>query len=178
MDAKYFFRKIKIRIDKLNGLLWFGTVFFLLVLNTACEDDLDAPALEDNKLKITIGQKFYDELAGRLDMGTPVDSDPLIIRKAFIEEEKLHIQVTYSGGCEEHTFELLWPEHTPQIYPFQLRVYLIHDAHGDLCEAAISETLTVDLKGQDLNYDSSTIEQLEIIVINGNDSANVVTTKE
>ena len=178
MESNQTLRKLNIKSKKQTSFFWLVSIFSIIFLSTACQEEFDAVELESKKVTITIGQEFYDDLASKLSNGSAVESDPFILRKAFIDGNELHINLSYSGGCEEHNFELLWPEHTPQIYPYQLVVYLIHDANGDLCEAAIDETLVIDLMGKDLNYDIATISQLEIIVVNGFDVSDQVSTKD
>lgn len=49
----------------------------------------------------------------------------------------LTLNVSYSGGCEEHVFEL--------VLGTQTDLYLSHNANGDRCEAYLTENLKFDL---------------------------------
>ncbi len=73
---------------------------------------------------------------------------------------------------------MVWPESVDQIYPPKVPVILTHDANGDLCEAYITETLKIDLAGDQLDYDIKTISNIEIIVVNGSDKQNQVSTND
>ena len=51
----------------------------------------------------------------------------------------------YSGGCDEHRFELFGTAAFALSMPPQGYVYLCHDARGDSCETQVDEKLTFDL---------------------------------
>lgn len=61
------------------------------------------------------------------------DTEPVLDR-----QNVLRVQVQYSGGCEEHTFDARYRQ-TEQA----VEIWLVHDANGDLCEALVTETLAV-----------------------------------
>ena len=79
-------------------------------------------------------------------------NDPVKINDVYINEDTLVVNLSYSGGCEDHTIDLarLMPWcGTPPLPPptFEIR----HDSNGDLCEAWITETYKYDispLKGE------------------------------
>jgi len=58
----------------------------------------------------------------------------------------LELVVSYSGGCEEHFFELCWPDATfMESDPVGARLQLWHSGAPDPCEAWIEEELTLDV---------------------------------
>ncbi|SFE93014.1 hypothetical protein [Sunxiuqinia elliptica] len=73
-------------------------------------------------------------------------NDPVTVSKAYIEDDKLIVELSYGGGCTEHSINLVrvhgWCA-TPPIPPpsFQIR----HDANNDDCEAWISKTYQFDI---------------------------------
>ncbi|MBT33348.1 MAG: hypothetical protein CMO01_27115 [Thalassobius sp.] len=150
------------------------TIFLLSVIVSACSEDEDvAPLDSTEKVNIIVGQDTYNKFLN----GNYV-TDPFTINDVNINGNYLEVEVSYSGGCEEHTFEMVWPESVDQIYPPKVPVILTHDANGDLCEAYITETLKIDLAGDQLDYDIKTISNIEIIVVNGSDKQNQVSTND
>jgi hypothetical protein len=74
-------------------------------------------------------------------------NDPLQIQQVNIDGDCLRIKVLFSGGCRNHEFSLV---HVNGIDTDEntLFVELIHDAKGDVCEAALSNELSFSLKKQ------------------------------
>ena len=73
-------------------------------------------------------------------------NDPVDLHDAYIDGDCLHIKLSYSGGCREHTVDLarILPEcGTPPLPPptFEIR----HNSNGDACEAYITKDLRFDL---------------------------------
>ena len=62
-----------------------------------------------------------------------------------VNDDSLVVPVQYAGGCGEHDFYLVGACPSDTASPAPLSVYIIHDGHGDTCEALISETLKFDL---------------------------------
>ena len=56
----------------------------------------------------------------------------------LLDGDVLRVAVSYSGGCEDHTFELGFSTANPEP-----ELWLKHDANGDLCEAYITDTLAI-----------------------------------
>lgn len=94
--------------------------------------------------------------------GTDLFQDAVDVDSVWVNGETLRLQVTYGGGCENHTFRLvakdgfevpnaangLRPASTglPDPGPVALlNAYLIHDAHGDACRSLVSRTLVFDV---------------------------------
>ncbi|UZR94538.1 hypothetical protein [Chondrinema litorale] len=149
-------------------------IFLLSIIVSACSVDEDvAPISSTGKVNIIVGQETYNKFLN----GNYV-TDTFTINDVNINGNFLEVEVSYAGGCEEHTFEMVWPESVDQIYPPKVPVILTHNAYGDLCEALITETLKIDLSGTQLNYDIKTISNIEIIVVNGSDTQNQVSTND
>ncbi len=89
--------------------------------------------------------------------------DGFAINNVEIISDCIEIEVSYSGGCEEHEFILgvVWPEcGTPPVPPPGL--FLCHNANNDNCEAYITEIRQFDLsllQQQDSNATSFTLYQ-------------------
>jgi hypothetical protein len=76
---------------------------------------------------------------------TPDTQDPYTIGDIWLDGDLLHLQVSHSGGCREHTFELVWSGAWRTSLPAQTGLWLAHDAHGDACEAWVTGALSFDL---------------------------------
>ncbi len=73
--------------------------------------------------------------------------DPNTIGDAVIDGDTLSVEVTYGGGCEPHDFGLCWDGVFAESFPVQAWVSLSHDAHGDICDALLTEVRPIDLSG-------------------------------
>lgn len=72
--------------------------------------------------------------------------DPVALNKAFVDGDCLYFQVSYSGGCQDHTIDLAfmhpWTASSSTVPTFEIR----HNANGDLCEAYFTKEFRYDLK--------------------------------
>lgn len=71
--------------------------------------------------------------------------DPIYLHEAFVDGDCLHLKISYSGGCRDHTIDLArmnaWYTGSASIPTFEIR----HDANDDLCEAYFTKELAFDL---------------------------------
>ena len=78
-------------------------------------------------------------------------TDRLDITEAEISVDALRLRVAYGGGCEPHTFAFVvssdFVERTESAQgpAVETDVLIAHDAHGDLCERLVQDTLVADL---------------------------------
>lgn len=72
-------------------------------------------------------------------------TDAYVINTATIEGDTLHINVSYTGGCETHAFALVTEPRFLESFPVQMQVSIAHNANGDTCEASITEDHSFDL---------------------------------
>jgi hypothetical protein len=81
--------------------------------------------------------------------------DAFRISTATISGDYLKLTVTYGGGCQPHDFKLVWNQMAMGPYN---RIFLTHDAHGDLCKALVTRKLCFNLsllKGVNSHGESS-----------------------
>ena len=76
---------------------------------------------------------------------TAIEIASFEIEEARLEGDVFELRVSYSGGCEEHTFDLYSTRGIYESNPPQADVYLSHDGNGDACRQLIREELTFDL---------------------------------
>jgi hypothetical protein len=75
---------------------------------------------------------------------TNLPSDPFNILHAKIEDDCLEITLSYSGGCKVHEFIMTYTK-LPHFGIYSGTLTLSHNAHGDLCEALITDKIRYDL---------------------------------
>jgi hypothetical protein len=77
---------------------------------------------------------------------SPAPRDDVAIKSVEVQGNTLVVRVMHSGGCKEHTYELLWNgSFQGSAGGAQADVVLAHDAHGDQCEALLNRTASFDL---------------------------------
>ena len=73
-------------------------------------------------------------------------NDTYIINSvSLLETQELELNISNSGGCQEHEYELLQDPlfcGTPPIY---ISIKLSHNSNGDMCEAWITKDLCFDI---------------------------------
>lgn len=58
----------------------------------------------------------------------------------------LQINLSYSGGCKIHDFEIIWDGIVYTDEPCHMNLLLIHNENNDTCEALITSTVVVNLE--------------------------------
>ncbi|MFY0624720.1 MAG: hypothetical protein JXR07_00380 [Reichenbachiella sp.] len=125
--------------------------------NTADDLSVDFNSIQD--------QQHYDNASQ--------ETDPFELNWVVLDDWILSLSVSYSGGCEDHDFTLVWPEGILAIYPPQFIVFVTHDGNGDLCEAYPTETLTFDLSNNPLGLNLETLQAAKFGVVNASNSEEV-----
>lgn len=75
------------------------------------------------------------------DFTEPKDNVPVVISEAAVEGDVLTLVVQYSGGCEEHLFDLRTGDNYLKSLPVQLDLTLVHNNNGDACREFVQDTL-------------------------------------
>lgn len=73
-------------------------------------------------------------------------TDPFFIKHAEQDGDLIVFSISYSGGCEEHEFELISTGEFKPTYPPEVEVFLRHDNKGDGCRGVIDTKLYYDLR--------------------------------
>jgi hypothetical protein len=78
---------------------------------------------------------------------SPAPRDDIAIRSVEVQGNTLVARVMHSGGCKEHSYELLWNGsfQNSAAGEAQAELVLAHDANGDTCEALLNRTASFDL---------------------------------
>ena len=91
--------------------------------------------------------------------------DPFIFNDAKLKSNFLILNVSYSGGCEEHVFELIASSFM-ESYPVQVNIVLSHEDNDDLCEAWITEETMFNLLPLKVAYKNQYNENSGKIILN------------
>lgn len=81
----------------------------------------------------------------------PASMSKVIINRAYLSEGSIALDVEYSGGCNEHSFDLIFNGVWMKSMPAKGTLYLAHNDNGDMCEALVEKTLyfnITELKNQ------------------------------
>ena len=79
-------------------------------------------------------------------------TDPLEINTVYLEDGKMFLNITYSGGCEEHVFTLIQTPLFCGTPPIVLIFNLSHNNGQDGCEVLITQDLCFDITNALLNW--------------------------
>jgi hypothetical protein len=73
-------------------------------------------------------------------------ADEATIRDASIVGDSLTMLVAFGGGCKTHDFKVISNGAMMKSMPPQVNVILSHNAHEDMCEALLTQDVTVSLE--------------------------------
>jgi hypothetical protein len=102
-------------------------------------------ALSYTSPTLKINKTIFDSLTTNRLNGTS-EGDSFEFNFIARNNDILEVEVTYSGGCETHTFEVIWDGIIYTDEPCHANLILVHNANSDTCEASITKTLYIDLK--------------------------------
>lgn len=71
--------------------------------------------------------------------------DRLDVNSFSLNGDKLVFNLSYSGGCRDHSIELYAFKEIQKTSPAQATLILSHNGNGDMCEAYITKTASFDL---------------------------------
>ena len=100
---------------------------------TACTDGKDTGELSD------------DWNAGEVFICDIEKEDPFTITSVAIEDDKIVVGVSYSGGCAAHDWQVCWDGDVAESAPVQVWLDIGHNANGDSCEMEKTESLSIGL---------------------------------
>lgn len=122
------------------SLLFFSALSCVSEKEVVSEKNDSTPVSTINQKKInkaTIGEKSSV-------------SNPIQITSVSINGNIMTIEVSYSGGCKLHEFQVIGSSMIAKSMPPIRSMQLIHTSNGDECKKLINETLTIDVS--DLAY--------------------------
>lgn len=88
---------------------------------------------------------------GTTDQPIGIDACPARALDSFaleglaVDGDVLRVSIGTGGGCERHTWSACWNGVILDSYPEQVDVVLVHDGHGDRCDAYLTTDIQVDI---------------------------------
>jgi hypothetical protein len=101
-------------------------------------------------------------------------SDPFDLKGITQKGDSVEITVAYSGGCKQHSFEVIWNGAVAENNPPEINLFIKHHANGDVCEGYITEKLIISLTNltESITYPNATFN-----VMNGGNISDSVAYK-
>lgn len=124
------------------------TILFFVLMLFACKNHRE---IQKNTSEITTENNM--KIMGTLSKDTTI-SAPFEIQEASISGNKLLLKISYAGGCQEHSFQLVGATQISKSLPPIRSIRLIHDSKQDACKAKIIKDIEVDIS--DLCYKNET----------------------
>lgn len=126
----------------------FTVLFFLLALIFSCKTQKNNQHCFLKKKKKQITETILKAILvnSSSDLEKKENSsDAIKILDAKIIKNQLHLNVSYSGGCEKHNFKITGDSLISKSLPPIRSVQLFHFGNGDACKKLIFEELIVDI---------------------------------
>ena len=120
------------------------------------------------------GECDDSQITNSLEECVPAHNDPLEITALSITADTLTISIGYSGGCEDHEFELCWSGSLMETAPVSATIEVGHNANTDVCEAYLFENLVYDIGNLREAYNQMYGQSGEISLKVGNQSITYV----
>ena len=115
-----------------------------LILSLGCGDAGTDTGLDANDLALAGSDRLELQIVPDLDW-RKLPADEVRISAASLDGLSLHLTLQFPGGCRPHQFALVAGTDLAQSNPPYTLFRLAHDANGDMCEAFLTRTVTVDL---------------------------------
>ena len=139
------------------------TLFFVSVLL------LSITSCRSKKETATIPIKDFPSIENILPIQSPSEinykgqKDNFEILEKRLDGTFLMVKVAYSGGCNEHFFEVSWDGNYMKSLPPQVNLSLTHINNDDACRARIEKEFAIDLRKLFLNTPNNIF-----LILNGN----------
>ena len=103
---------------------------------------------------------------------TPATIPHVEINSAKIEDGILFLNVSFSGGCKEQTFELIGSEIIMKSMPPKRTLTLLRDDKGDTCREWVTRELKFNLKPVMLDEDPT--KQIIFVIANNQNEVPLI----
>lgn len=140
-------------IQQTKSFIYLVIIFLIASSCSSASDDVDSLLLNDSysaasynsPVVFRINSEAFETInTNRLNNTNTGDSFKINSAKRI--NDILEISISYSGGCKQHNFEVLWDGVVYTDPPCYMNLLIIHNANNDNCEALITETISIDLK--------------------------------
>ncbi len=86
-----------------------------------------------------------EKLAVDENFSAPAENGSFKVESLSIDGDIVTMVISYSGGCEEHEFELVTNKLYLKSMPPKLNLFLKHNNNGDACRKLVIDTLRYDV---------------------------------
>lgn len=143
-NKKLKFNKMK---KSLTIILTLSLMFSLVNCKAKKNSKSDKIASNESSSLVIVNPEFI----------APEENDAFEITNAEIKGNDLILNVTYSGGCQEHEFKAYSNNMYMKSMPPILGLFIAHNSNGDNCRTLVEKTLRFDLSsvkypGTDSDY--------------------------
>ncbi len=133
----------------MNKLLMFTFLGLMVSCSDIGESDditLDSSFNDSSTSTIVlrINEELFSTIENNRKNSIPI-GDTFTINNLKKEGDYLKVNLSYSGGCKSHGFEIIWDGIIYTDAPCFINFLIIHDGNGDTCEANITETIDINL---------------------------------
>lgn len=122
-------------------------VFSLSLVATGCGNKKAMANAEERTTEVEIPDPEVKEIVIDKGFVPPRENGRFTIEGMKMVDNLLHLNVSYSGGCEEHVFNLYTDQRYMKSYPPKLNLFLEHIDNNDRCRAMITKELVFDVTG-------------------------------
>jgi len=125
-------------------------LFFIGFSFISCSDnendiDLGNPFNNNSKVVLRLSKDIFTTFDNNRKNNIS-EGDSFTIKESKREGDNLQITLTYSGGCKDHIFEIIWDGIVYTDNPCKMNFLIIHRGNFDNCEALITDTVNINLK--------------------------------
>jgi len=127
------------------------------------------PSCKRNKELAAAPNKDFPSIENILPIQLPTEinskgnSDNFEVLESKQDGGFLIVKVAYSGGCNEHKFEVSWDERYMKSLPPQVNLSMTHVNNEDACRTRIEREFAIDLRKLFMNTPSNLF-----VILNGN----------
>ncbi|MCH2230733.1 MAG: hypothetical protein MK105_10350 [Crocinitomicaceae bacterium] len=118
-----------------------GTTKDLATEETEIVKDTISNGSEDDQQKT----KSIKDMKIKAQIGEMKDGDAFNIEGVRISGNTMYVDVSYGGGCGDHSFEMNGSMAVMKSFPPQRAVKITHKNHKDYCKAIVTKTLEIDI---------------------------------
>lgn len=129
-------------------LLFTSTMMMLLAVSAvSCKSSKNNTNSESNS-KNTNAVKDDSIQSLRIDpnFDQNAKNDPCTIESVTLKQDILEITVSYSGGCQQHNFDLVFNGMYKKSLPVKATIFLVHENKGDNCRSIVTQKLAFNIR--------------------------------
>jgi hypothetical protein len=128
----------------------FMTIVLMLISFASCQNSKKAVNVNECNNFITGSESALSKFP----------ADPFNLDTFYIFGNYFYASLSYSGGCEEHCFNLGWNEMIMESYPPQTVLDLFHDSKNDMCRAFINDSIKINISDFKKKLSNSNIREI------------------